>query len=30
MPDVVIENQILNSPYTEPSRHFRFAEVGLT
>jgi len=30
MPDVVIENPILNSPYTEPTRHFRFAEDGIT
>ena len=24
MPPVVIENPILNSPYHEPTRHFRF------
>jgi hypothetical protein len=24
--DVVIENPILNSPYDEPSRHFRFLD----
>ena len=30
MPDVVIENPILNSPYTEPTRHFRFVEEGIT
>jgi type III restriction enzyme len=24
MPQVVIENPILNSPYREPTRHFRF------
>jgi type III restriction enzyme len=27
---VVIENPILNSPYTEPKRHFRFSEEGIT
>ena len=30
MPDVVIENPILNSPYVEPSRHFRFSDDGIT
>jgi type III restriction enzyme len=30
MPPVVIENPILNSPYDEPQRHFRFAEDGIT
>lgn len=30
MPDVVIENPILNSPFEEPSRHFYFAESGIT
>jgi type III restriction enzyme len=30
MKQVVIENPILNSPYTEPSRHFRFTEEGIT
>jgi hypothetical protein len=29
MPDVVIENPILNSPYAEPTRHFRFAKDGI-
>ena len=24
MPQIVIENPILNSPYREPTRHFRF------
>jgi type III restriction enzyme len=28
--DVVIENPILNSPFEEPKRHFRFAEEGIT
>jgi len=27
---VVIENPILNSPYVEPKRHFRFSEEGIT
>jgi len=27
MPQVVIEIPILNSPFAEPSRHFRFTEV---
>jgi type III restriction enzyme len=27
---IVIENPILNSPYTEPRRHFRFYEEGIT
>jgi len=27
---VVIENPILNSPFFEPSRHFRFSEDGIT
>jgi type III restriction enzyme len=30
MPPVVIENPILNSPFAEPSRHFRFGEEGIT
>src|SRR5437016_1685955 len=30
MPDTVIENPILNSPYCEPARHFRFSEDGIT
>jgi type III restriction enzyme len=30
LPDVVIENPILNSPYDEPRRHFRFGEDGIT
>jgi type III restriction enzyme len=28
--DVVIDNPILNSPYAEPSRHFRFSDEGIT
>lgn len=30
MPDVVIENPILNSPFLEPKRHFRFGDDGIT
>ncbi|MFC1874285.1 BPTD_3080 family restriction endonuclease [Chloroflexota bacterium] len=30
MPQVVIENPILNSPYEEPKRHFRFSDEGIT
>ena len=30
MPPVVIENPILNSPFTEPARHFKFDEDGIT
>ena len=30
MPQVVIENPILNSPYVEPIRHFRFSDEGIT
>ena len=29
MPPVVIEHPILNSPYTEPRRHFKFSEAGI-
>jgi type III restriction enzyme len=28
--DVVIDNPILNSPYAEPSRHFRFSDERIT
>jgi type III restriction enzyme len=27
---VIIENPVINSPYKEPSRHFRFSEEGIT
>ncbi len=27
---VVIENPILNSPYDEPKRHFKFTDDGIT
>lgn len=30
MPDVVIENPILNWPFLEPTRHFQFSDEGIT
>jgi type III restriction enzyme len=30
MPQVVIENPVLNSPFEEPKRHFKFTEDGIT
>jgi hypothetical protein len=30
MADVIIENPILNCPFREPARHFRFADEGIT
>jgi len=30
MPDVVIENPVINSPFEEPKRHFYFGETGIT
>ena len=30
MPQVVIENPVINSPFEEPKRHFRFDEQGIT
>jgi len=27
---VVIDNPVLTSPYSEPTRHFRFDEEGIT
>jgi len=30
MADAVIENPILNSPFREPSRHWRFGDTGIT
>jgi type III restriction enzyme len=30
MKQVVIENPILNSPFEEPTRHFRFTDDGIT
>ncbi len=26
----VIENPVLNSPYKEPAKHFRFSDEGIT
>ncbi len=30
MPQVVIENPVINSPFLEPARHFRFGKEGIT
>ena len=30
MSQVVIENPIINSPFDEPTRHFKFADEGIT
>jgi len=30
MKQVVIENPVLNSPFHEPTRHFRFTDEGIT
>ena len=30
MKQVVIENPIINSPFEEPTRHFRFTDEGIT
>jgi type III restriction enzyme len=30
MSQVVIENPIINSPFSEPDRHFRFSDEGIT
>jgi hypothetical protein len=30
MKQVIIENPVLNSPYAEPRRHFRFTDDGIT
>src|SRR5271166_5115761 len=30
MADVLIENPILNSPFHEPERHFKFTDEGIT
>ena len=30
MSQVVIENPIINAPFDEPSRHFRFSDEGIT
>ena len=30
MPPVTIEDPIINSPFEEPKRHFKFSEQGIT
>ncbi len=30
MSQVIIDNPVINSPFVEPQRHFRFAENGIT
>ena len=30
LPDVVIDNPVINAPFDEPRRHFRFGEDGIT
>lgn len=30
MPQVIIENSVINSPYREPTRHFKFSDEGIT
>ncbi|MCL4490244.1 MAG: DEAD/DEAH box helicase family protein [Chloroflexi bacterium] len=30
MPQVLIENPVLNSPYEEPKKHFKFSDEGIT
>jgi type III restriction enzyme len=30
MPQIVIENPVINSPFAEPERHFRFTDEGIT
>lgn len=30
MKQVVIENPVINSPFEEPTRHFRFTDEGIT
>ena len=30
MSQVIIENPIINSPFDEPTRHFRFSDEGIT
>ncbi len=30
MSQVIIENTIINSPFDEPTRHFRFTDEGIT
>lgn len=30
MPQTVIENPVINSPFAEPQQHFRFSDEGIT
>ena len=30
MPQMVIENPVINSPFTEPDKQFRFTNEGIT
>lgn len=30
MPDVIIANPVINSPFREPERHFYFGDDGIT
>ena len=30
MSQVIIDNPVINSPFEEPQRHFRFADDGIT
>ncbi|MFZ1640287.1 MAG: hypothetical protein WAV07_02400 [Candidatus Contendobacter sp.] len=30
MSQVIIDNPVINSPFEEPRRHFRFADNGIT
>src|SRR5713226_7646730 len=30
MPQTVIENPVINSPFAEPEQHFRFSDEGIT
>ncbi|MFQ3597222.1 MAG: hypothetical protein SNJ55_02410 [Chloroherpetonaceae bacterium] len=30
MPDAIIENPIINSPFAEPARHFKFEHEGIS
>jgi len=30
MSQVIIENPVINSPFDEPKRHFRFSDEGIT
>jgi type III restriction enzyme len=30
VPQVLIENPVINSPFAEPARHFRFSDEGIT